>query len=233
MDTNRLKECFVYSNQIRKKNGVFRFNCIKGVLVVILTFLPSIIRVDQNDNFISNPSNMYWICAYFIMLFTLYFNWIFNCSRKNKSKKTAFAIYENGNIYQIIAKYFDEPYRGLHNGSVVRAIGLFSDYAVENSKESGFRWEERLLPSVINNPNQNLDYETVYYGRMYSAKANAQVREILQIHDFKKNSKRIKIKCDYMLKNTGKIKKNKTIVIYCVYKYQHLLENMLLEKTNI
>lgn len=224
-----INRVFCYSEQEARKN---RNNVSIGKMLLhvigmtLLLTVAIIVLCFMSDDFMDNPFSIILITFGF-MGFVIWYALSFGM--KFRSQLTGFATDTNNNVYFASKLNNGESFviGGMAAEGVIDGIlGNSDSFAGDLAKGLGTAmtlYSMNKSAKIMQNPEiiaKMVEYATTTTG--------AEIRQILKVYNYTQNSHKVKIRCDYRIMRTGKIKYNKTITIYKSYNCFNELMNILL-----
>ncbi len=228
-----INRVFCYSNDEAKKNGnntsagkmLAQIAGMVLLFCVIQIIFVSISIGSSDDSF----SNYTFSLISIIIFLVIIASYIIYCRSKFYSQLTGFATDTDNNIYFVIKLNNAASFAigGIAVGnSIDRALDKSNSLAGDVAQGTGavLAWYS-LNKSVKIMQNPEIIAKMV---ECATTTTGAEIRQILKIHNYEEDSRKVKIKCDYKIMNNGRIKCNKTINVYKSYNcFNQLMDNLL------
>lgn len=210
-----INRVFCYSNEEAKRNGnnVSIGKMILEVIIMVLLLLVAIlVGFAISDDFMNNPITVLLLIFVFIG-WVIYYAIKFNL--KFRSQLMGFATDTNNNIYCVTKLNNGEEFvlGGMVAGKIIDAVlkdsNSFAGDMAEGVGAAMTFYSLNKSAKIMQNP--EIIAKMVEYA---NTTTGAEVRQILKVYNCTQNSHSVKIRCDYKIIRTGKIKYNKNITIY-------------------
>ena len=223
---------FCYSADEAKKNDNYTSRTqliIFIVLEMILVTISVLAIIERGSVVIGIITILIGVCLYVVLGII--------SQVREQSKLQGFATDTDGNVYMTYKLNNGEEFAigGIAAGGLAKSIldnknvnsnagnlagGLGSVIGIGMSLYS-----ESKSKKIMQNPEIIAKME-----ECAETTTGASVTKFLKVHSYTENSHKIKIKCDYEIMNTGKIKYNKRITIYKSFNYFDDLKSVILNK---
>ena len=220
---------FCYSDEEAKRNGnsvsigKMILQVIGMVLLLVITMFVCFAIFDElMDNLI--------FLLFLVICFTgLIIGYAIKFGFKFRSQLTGFATDTDNNVYCATKLNNGEEFviGGIAAGGVIDAVLKDSNSFAGNMAQGvgaamalySFNKSAKIMqnPEIIAKIVENANTTT-----------GAEVRQILKVYNYTQNSHSVKIRCDYRIMRTGKIKYNKNITIYKSFNCFNDLMNAIL-----
>lgn len=229
-----INRVFCYSNEEAKRNGnntsigkmlLQSF----GVIVILLVVLAvaSAISADILEDpifFLTVP----FIFTVVLLCHALNFNF------KSHSQLTGFATDSDNNVYFVSKLNNGEEFviSGMAAGNIIDKVLDDNNSLAGNLAEGA----GAIMSLYSLNKSAKIMQNPEIIAKLVecaNTTTGAEVRQILKVYNYTENSHRVKIKCDYRIMRSGKIKYNKTMKIYKSYNcFNELMNNLLSTRGN-
>lgn len=210
-----INRVFCYSDEEAKRNG----NSVsigKMILQVIGMLLLLVVAMflcfDISDDFMDNPIFLLLLVFGFIG-WIIYYAIKFNL--KFHSQLMGFATDINNNVYCATKLNNGEEFviGGMAAGGIIDAVlkdsNSFAGNMAEGLGAAMTLYSLNKSAKIMQNPEV-----IAKMVECANTTTGAEVRQILKVYNYTQNSHSVKIRCDYKIMRTGKIKYNKNITIY-------------------
>ena len=223
-----INRIFCYSDEEAKRNGnsVSIGKMILQVIGMVIVIMIVMFVCVQNSDDMESPILLLLILFGFLT-WVIYFAIKF--SLKFRSQLMGFATDTNNNVYCVTK---------LNNGEEFviggMAAGEIIDSVLKNSNSFAGNMAQGLGAAMtmysLNNSAKIMQNPEIIAKMVECANTTtgAEVRQILKVYSYTKNSHSVKIRCDYKIMRTGKIVYNKNITIYKSFNCFNDLMNIIL-----
>lgn len=210
-----INRVFCYSDEEAKRNG----NSVSigkmilqvfGITFIMITIF--IICSISLDKLMNNPI---FLLLFFSLFFGFFMYYLFEYSFKYRSRLTGFATDTNNNVYCVTK---------LNNGEDFVIGGMATGGIIDNILKDNNSFAGNLAEGIGTamtiyslNKSEKIMQNPEIIARMVecaTTTTGAEIKQILKIYNYTQTSHSVKIKCDYRIMRTGKIKYNKNITIY-------------------
>lgn len=224
-----INRVFCYSDEEAKRNGnsVSIGKMILQVIgMVLLLVVAMFVCFAISDDFMDNPIFLLLLVFGFIG-WVIYYAIKFNL--KFHSQLMGFATDTNNNVYCATKLNNGEEFviGGMAAGGIIDAVLKDSNSFAENMAEG----VGAAMTLYSLNKSAKIMQNPEVIAKMVecaNTTTGAEVRQILKVYNYTQSSHSVKIRCDYKIMRTGKIKYNKNITIYKSFNCFNDLMNAIL-----
>ena len=224
-----INRVFCYSDEETKRNGnstSIGKLILQAIGMTLLLCVAMFVGFAISDDFMNNP------LVFFIIVF-VFLGWVIYYAIKFRLKfcpqLMGFATDTENNVYCATKLNNGEEFviGGMAAGGIIDAIlkdrNSFAGDMAEGVGTAMALYSLNKSAKIMQNPEiiaKMVEYATTTTG--------AEVRQILKVYNYTQNSHYVKIRCDYRIMRTGKIKYNKNITIYKSFNCFNDLMNVIL-----
>lgn len=224
-----INRVFCYSDEEAKRNGnsVSISKMILQIIVMVLLLVVAIfVCFAISDEFMDNPI-LLLILVFGFIGWVIYYAIKFNS--KFRSQLMGFATDTENNVYCVTKLNNGEEFviGGIAAGGIMDAVlkdnNSFAGDMAEGVGVTMALYSLKKSAKIMQNP--EIIAKIV---ECANTTTGAEVRQILKVYNYTQNSHSVKIRCDYRVMQTGKIKYNKNITIHKSFNCFNDLINIIL-----